>query len=132
LSGEQHSERSVSARAARPPPPALRSTSILRSDTLESVSIWAPNLTSLRLHGCFSLERIDFPRTHPLAATLPAGYVCPQPLQVRAPRARPLGLRAEVVNVCPRAPRPLVQVSTENSNLGAAAKRALRAHPRVV
>ena len=69
--------------------PALRSLSILRSDSLESVSIWAPNLTTLRLHGCFSLERIEFPRTHPLAATLPAGYVCPQPLQVRAPRARP-------------------------------------------
>ena len=84
--------------------PALTSIDLHRADSLEFVSIWAPRLTSLRLQGCYSLNEIDFPATHPLAASLPAGFVCRQPLKV----------------------------NTLNSNLGAKAVRALRAHPRAV
>ena len=84
--------------------PALRSISVHRSDSLESICIWAPNLTSLRLQGCYSLASIDFPATHTLAAALPARHACREPLLVL----------------------------TENSILGDAAKRALRAHPRAV
>ena len=84
--------------------PELTSIDLHRADSLEFVSIWAPRLTSLRLQGCYSLDEIDFPDTHPLAALLPAGFACRQPLEV----------------------------ITLNSNLGAKAVRALRAHPRAV
>lgn len=84
--------------------PALRSIYIHRSDSLSSLSIWAPNLTSLKLQGCFNLERIQFPATHELASQLPRGYKCRSPLYVY----------------------------TENSNLGPEAKAELRAHPRAV
>ena len=84
--------------------PVLQSIIIHRSDSLESLSIWAPVLTELRLQGCFSLDSIEFLNTHPLAAELTAAAACRAPLVV----------------------------STVNSNLGAAAKRALQAHPRAV
>jgi hypothetical protein len=84
--------------------PALTSIDLHRADSLRSLSIWAPNLTSLRLQGCYSLQAIEFPAAHPLAAALPAGYVCSKPLRV----------------------------VSENANLGAVAASALRAHPRAV
>jgi len=82
--------------------PALTSIDLHRADSLESVSIWAPRLTMLRLQGCYSLNDIEFPATHPLAASLPAGFAFREPLQV----------------------------ITTNANLGPKAMRALREHPR--
>ena len=82
--------------------PALTSIDLHRADCLEFVSIWAPRLTMLRLQGCYSLNEIDFPATHSLAASLPAGFAFHAPLQV----------------------------NTTNANLGRKAMQALRAHPR--
>ena len=84
--------------------PALRAIDLHRADPLESLSVWAPNLTSLRLQACYSLDVIEFPATHALAATLPAGPACRAPLKV----------------------------DTANACLGPTAVAALRAHPRVV
>ena len=81
--------------------PVLTKIDLHRSDTLEFVSIWAPRLTSLRLEAC-SMDDIEFLATHPLAASLPAGFVCRKPLRVMK----------------------------VYSTLGTAAKNALSAHPR--
>ena len=83
--------------------PALRSIDLHRADCLRSLSIWAPKLTTLGLQACYSLESIEFLPTHPLAEAAPAGPACRAPLRV----------------------------CTTNANLGAAAARALREHPRV-
>lgn len=85
--------------------PNLKEIWIHRSDCLTELSIWAPNLTSLRLQGCYDLEAIEFPASHPLQASLPRGWR--------------------------RCAEPLV-VDTLNSNLGEEALAALRAHPRAV
>jgi hypothetical protein len=67
----------------------LTSIDLHRSDSLEWLTLWAPNLRSLGLQACYGLDHIAFLETHPFAARLPSGHA-----------------------------GPLLQVSTLNSNLG--------------
>jgi hypothetical protein len=83
---------------------ALVSVDLHRSDSLDRLTLWAPNLRSLGLQGCFGIEQLVFLETHALATALPTGYTCDQPLEV----------------------------NTKNANLSKAAERALSSHPRVV
>jgi hypothetical protein len=75
-----------------------------RSDSLDTLTLYAPNLRKLGLQACYGLETLTFRASHPtLSAQLPPGHT-PPPLEV----------------------------NTTNANLGAAARRALRSHPHVV
>jgi hypothetical protein len=82
----------------------LLSVDVHRSDSLERMTLWAPNLQRLGLQACFGLQDLAFLPTHALAAALPEGYVCTNPLEV----------------------------NTTNANLGQGARRAIREHPRTV
>ena len=83
----------------------LRSVDLHRSDALDTLTLYAPNLERLGLQACYGLDHLTFHDTHPtLSALLPAGYL----------------------------PPPTLEVNTTNANLGARARRALREHPRVV
>lgn len=82
---------------------ALTSIDLHRSDSLSSLSIWAPQLTYLGLQACYSLDKIEFPSTNLLAVLQPP-FICESPL---------------VVN-------------TANANIGRNACRALREHPRSI
>lgn len=84
--------------------PELTSIDLHRSDTLSSVSIWAPKLIHLGLQACYNLQNIEFLDSHPLSSKLPTSFACRAPL---------------VVN-------------TANALLSFRAKRALHDHPRAV
>eukprot|EP01052_Picozoa_sp_SAG31_P034716 SAG31_NODE_4095_length_3592_cov_2.576009_3_plen_639_part_00 len=72
-----------------------------RSDSLDTLTMYAPNLRSLGLQGCFGLDNIVFHPTHPtLSASLPSNH--------RIPR---------------------LEVNAVNANLGRRAQKALREHP---
>jgi len=71
----------------------LTSIDLHRSDSLSDLSIWAPNLESLSLQGCYSVEDITFLQTHKLASDLPPGHR-PPPLEVNTLNAC-LGPRAQ-------------------------------------
>ncbi|KAL3910398.1 MAG: hypothetical protein SGPRY_009072 [Prymnesium sp.] len=80
----------------------LHTIDLHRSDSLRSLSMWAPNLRHLGLQACYGLDRLHFLKTHPLAALLPADHVT-----------------------------PTLEVNTVNASLSASATRALNAHPKV-
>jgi len=82
---------------------SLKSVSLHRSDCLEYLKIWAPNLVTLGLQACYSLESIAFLDVHPMQAQLPPDHQIPE-----------------------------LTVDTTNATLGPAAKRALRHHPTAV
>ncbi len=83
---------------------ALESIDLHRSDALETLTIWAPNLRCLGLQACYGLEDLQFLTTHPtLASEIPADH-------------RP----------------PPLEVNTVNASLGPRARRALKQHPAVV
>eukprot|EP01043_Picozoa_sp_COSAG02_P000844 COSAG02_NODE_17_length_55377_cov_106.402258_24_plen_441_part_00 len=81
----------------------LESIDLHRADSLPSLSIWAPNLTSLRLDGCYSLEQITFLHTHPLASSLSEGHQHSE-----------------------------FEVSTTNAVLGPRAQAAIQSNPRAL
>ena len=83
--------------------PVLHTITLHRADSLDHLSIWAPSLTTLDLSGCFSLDCIQFPKTHPLAVASP-------PKTKKAKQS-----------LC---------VTIANANLGDAAMQALKKHPR--
>jgi len=75
-----------------------------RSDSLETLTLYAPNLRRLGLQACYGLNRLTFRTSHPtLSSGLPANGT-PPPLEV----------------------------NTTNANLGRHARRALLEHPSVV
>lgn len=79
----------------------LASVDLHRSDALDTLTLYAPNLVSLGLQACYGLETLTFRASHPtLSSLLPAGHT-PPPLEV----------------------------NTTNANLGRAARKALREHP---
>eukprot|EP00038_Savillea_parva_P012791 m.206983 g.206983 ORF g.206983 m.206983 type:complete len:381 (-) comp23533_c0_seq1:138-1280(-) len=83
---------------------ALRVVDIHRSDSLQGITIWAPNLEHLGLQGCFALEDITFLDDHPLAKDLPAGRK-PSVFTVNTANAV-LGPNAiSVLDTCPRVRR---------------------------
>lgn len=79
------------------------SVDLHRSDSLQWLNIWAPNLQTLGLQACYSLQRLDFLDVHPLQSALPANHQIPDLL-----------------------------VNTANANLSAQAKRSLRNHPTAI
>ena len=82
----------------------LVSVDLHRSDGLDTLTLYAPNLTSLDLQACYGLETLAFQTRHPtLSPLLPPGHT-PPPLEV----------------------------NTANANLGRAARKALREHPSAV
>lgn len=82
----------------------LESIDLHRADSLESVTIWAPSLSSLRLQACYSIENLKFLKTHALAESLARNHVPPRELEV----------------------------NITNANLSSSAMRALEKHPRAV
>ena len=75
-----------------------------RSDSLETLTLYAPNLRRLGLQACYGLNRLTFRTFHPtLSSGLPH-------------------------NCTP----PPLEVNTTNANLGRHARRALLEHPSVV
>ncbi|KAG1667361.1 hypothetical protein FOA52_001421 [Chlamydomonas sp. UWO 241] len=65
----------------------LESIDLHRADCLQSIRIWAPSLAHLSVQACYSLEDIEFLRTHELAASLPAGHRPPPRLMVNSENA---------------------------------------------
>ena len=84
---------------------ALTSVHLGRSDSIVRLTLWAPQLRSLRLQGCGGFEQLQliFLKTHALEEALPTGYMCGQPLEV----------------------------NTQNTSISNAAKSAVQSHPRV-
>jgi hypothetical protein len=56
---------------------SLESVVIHRSDGLESLKIWAPNLQNLVLQACYALTVLDFLVSHPMESLLPSNHVTP-------------------------------------------------------
>jgi len=81
----------------------LHTIDLHRSDSLGSLTIWAPNLRSLSVQGCYSLDKLRFLESHPLKAQLPRGHKSPQ-----------------------------LEVNAENAALGRVAKKAIDRNPNVV
>jgi hypothetical protein len=81
----------------------LKSIYVQRSDGVEGLRIWAPNLKMLTLQANYQLEFIKFLEDHPLKASLPEGHVPPK-----------------------------LEVSTINCILTPTAKRDIEAHPTAV
>ena len=75
-----------------------------RSDALDTLTLYAPNLRKLGLQACYGLNNLTFRKVHPtLSALLPKDH-------------RP----------------PPLEVNTTNAILGPRVRKALREHPRVV
>ena len=65
----------------------LREIDLHRSDSLDTLSIWAPRLRVLGLQACYSLDNLTFLTTHPtLASLLPVNHT-PPPLEVNTTNA---------------------------------------------
>ena len=56
----------------------LESIYIHRSDGLEGLSMWAPNLKTLKLQANYNIGFIDFLEDHPLKKSLPANHAPPK------------------------------------------------------
>eukprot|EP00288_Rhodomonas_lens_P007864 CAMPEP_0177723678 /NCGR_PEP_ID=MMETSP0484_2-20121128/18335_1 /TAXON_ID=354590 /ORGANISM="Rhodomonas lens, Strain RHODO" /LENGTH=272 /DNA_ID=CAMNT_0019236119 /DNA_START=420 /DNA_END=1234 /DNA_ORIENTATION=- len=65
---------------------ALTDIDLHSSDSLDTLSIWAPNLARLGVQACYGLNNIRFLDTHPLAAALPPDHTPPR-IQVNAANA---------------------------------------------
>ena len=61
--------------------------SIIRSDCLRQVSIWAPNLQHFSVRACFEVSKIDSLDEHSLSIELPEDHI-------------PSKFVADITNVC--------------------------------
>ena len=81
----------------------LESIYIHRSDALEGLRFWAPNLKELKLQANYQLDCVEFLKYHPLKVSLPEGHT-----------------------------QPKLEVTIINCNLPPAVRRDIEAHPTAV
>ena len=58
----------------------LKTIDLWRSDGLPGISLWAPNLETLRLQACYAIKNIEMLESHQLAEMLPEGH---EPTKIR-------------------------------------------------